>query len=432
MSKGTLHPSTIEGIKSLAKDIKSAEGLKHFDALNRASVAAGYQNFPDAQRKLSDRSVPKAQHLAYLSSHWRDRETGELGQEVLVVGLSMPLAKLMTPVQLRYVRYLARCVFAAPDHLAAENTADSQSAARRWACGAARTLQFADASGLRPSRSTSKGYPGGQFRNAMPGRDHDSVWYDPKAKAHVVIDEPYSSRSTGVSEERRAWAERHGWEIAQPAWPGMYNPDGGCCIYLATNSVKGYPLTPILKALAALPRPPVEAAWEGQTIAASPIFVSPASQAKQEAAKIPTPRRKPGPVASVAYHTMFGKVRRRPKGRLTVASHAEVGYLLQEVISATWTRPGVRKPLEIARTTLDDWLQLEYSKGDLSDDDFFKMYYGAVVHRSPSKSAPESRDELKSGLDRVTSVLQQGYPACPPLSSVLKSIDASRNALLRW
>ncbi len=432
MSKGSLHPSTIEGIKSLAKEIKSAEGLKHFEALNRASEAAGFPNFTAAQRKLGVPTTARLPHVAYLSSFWRDREADTRGQEVLAVELSMPLAALLTPAQLKHARYLARSVVAASDHLAAENRADSQSAARRWVCGAARTLQFADASGLRPSGARKRGYPRGLFQNAMPGHDHSSVWYDPKARVHVLVDEPYAARRDGISEERKAWAARHGWEVARPTWPGMYNPDGGCCMFLAADSAKGYSLAPILEALDALPRPPNEAEWSGRSLPVPPAFVSPAAKAKQEADVAPKPPRKRGPATSVVYRSMFGKARRRPKGRLPVEIHAEIGSLLQELISATWMRPGIRKPLEIVRTTLDDWVQLEYGRKELTEDDFFKMYYGSVAHSSPSKKPPENQSALKLDLDRITTLLGQGYPACPPLSSILKGIDAARNALLRW
>lgn len=432
MSKGFHRPSTIEGIKSRAKEIKSAEGLRHFEALNLAARAGGFQNYADAQRSLVSRPAPKPRHLVYLSSLWRDRETGTHGQEVLTVRLSRPLAELVTPLQLGYARYLARSRKVASDHLAAELPADSLSAARRWACGAARTLQFADASGLKPSRATTKGYPGGLFRNAMPGRDHDSVWYDPKAKVHIVVDEPYSSRTAGLSPEREAWAQRHGWEIARPSWPGMYNPDGGCSLFLAVDATKGYSLAPILQALDALPHPPVEAEWNGRSIPAFPVFTSPASEAKRIAEKAPKEPRKRGPATSVTYHSIFGKLRRRPKGSLPVKVHMEIGQLLQDTISATWERNGIRKPLEIVRTTLDDWVQLEYGRKELSDEDFSKMYYGSVVHSSPSKKPPENKGTLKLNLDRAATLLEQGYTACPPLSSILKGIDAARNALLRW
>lgn len=52
-----LRPKTLEGIKSLAKQIKKAFHIPHHDALDQASRQAGYDNYAHAHRKLQgDRS----------------------------------------------------------------------------------------------------------------------------------------------------------------------------------------------------------------------------------------------------------------------------------------------------------------------------------------------------------------------------------------
>lgn len=47
-----IHPTTLVGIKRLAKQLKSARGITHAAALNEAAKAAGFQNFANAQRNL--------------------------------------------------------------------------------------------------------------------------------------------------------------------------------------------------------------------------------------------------------------------------------------------------------------------------------------------------------------------------------------------
>lgn len=47
-------PSTLEGIKRLAKSIKKEKGIQHSDALNEAAKVAGYENFRHAQNKLGE------------------------------------------------------------------------------------------------------------------------------------------------------------------------------------------------------------------------------------------------------------------------------------------------------------------------------------------------------------------------------------------
>lgn len=53
MSTRSVRPSSIEGIKRLAKKIASEKSVKHTTALNEAAVLAGYQNFTHAKHALS-------------------------------------------------------------------------------------------------------------------------------------------------------------------------------------------------------------------------------------------------------------------------------------------------------------------------------------------------------------------------------------------
>lgn len=53
MSTRSGPPSSIDGIKRLAKKIASEKFIKHTAALNEAARAAGYQNFLNAKRQLS-------------------------------------------------------------------------------------------------------------------------------------------------------------------------------------------------------------------------------------------------------------------------------------------------------------------------------------------------------------------------------------------
>ncbi|MES2042563.1 MAG: hypothetical protein V4475_01740 [Pseudomonadota bacterium] len=50
----TRSPTTLEGIKRLAKQIKRRDDCRHAIALNSAAAQAGFANFPDAHRKLGN------------------------------------------------------------------------------------------------------------------------------------------------------------------------------------------------------------------------------------------------------------------------------------------------------------------------------------------------------------------------------------------
>ena len=52
-----LRPKTLTGIKSLAKAIKKRDGVPHSDALDRASVQAGFTDYRHALASISELKV---------------------------------------------------------------------------------------------------------------------------------------------------------------------------------------------------------------------------------------------------------------------------------------------------------------------------------------------------------------------------------------
>lgn len=287
MSSKAIRPSTMAGIKRLAALIKVERGIKHTPALEVAARLAGFQNLKHAQNVLkggSSRLPPRQGHHIYLTAYWHDKESDTRGRETLSICLSTLLGNLITPAQLYHHRALIHFRPEGPDHLARRDVVQSQSRARRAICAAARTLQFMDATKLRPSKSHSRAFPGGRASNAVPGRDHSSIWYDRESKRYLFADEPYELAAESKAAERAAWSERHGFDIAKPSWPGMYNPDGGSRLYLIADSTKGVALAPIVEALGRLPTPIVEAAWDGESAPSTPVFVSPSTIIRNEAA----------------------------------------------------------------------------------------------------------------------------------------------------
>lgn len=57
MSSESIRPSTMDGIKRLAKSIKAERGIKHLLALDAAAQSAGFQNFGHARNVLEKRST---------------------------------------------------------------------------------------------------------------------------------------------------------------------------------------------------------------------------------------------------------------------------------------------------------------------------------------------------------------------------------------
>lgn len=435
MSTGPIRPSTLDGIKRYAKTLKADQGLQHAEALDAAAVAGGFNNYTHARRQLGDGAKPPPGFLAYITVSWRVRETKEKGQETLAVSLATPLDQLVKPPYLKSARHFGAFRFGAPDHLTHDLLASSQSDARRRVCAAARTLAFMEATGLRPSAGRSRAYPRGSISNAVPGKDHYSEWFDPAAKAYVFVDEPYSRAAEHVSQERLAWARKHGWEMVRTRWAGMYNPDGGCELYLAADKAKGYSLAPILAILDALPPPMIEANWNGESTPAFPPFISPASLTRAAAPKAdPKPRTKRSANATTGYRTLLSRSeRRRPSKRMPIEAHAEVGRLLKSVIAKSYARQGVYNRLNAVRSDLDDWVQCEYNREELPSEVFFDLYYHEDQDAVGTRlSGPALKDRHIANLERAKQVLAQHYPDCEPRRALFKSTDAAIKSLQAW
>lgn len=437
MSSEAIRPSSMDGIKRLAKSIKVERGIQHVRALDDAARAAGFQNFRHASNVLRAAAKPERSHpghRVFLTAYWKDREGNDSGRETLTLWLSVPWGDLITPAQLHNHRALVDFRGEGPDHLARKHLQRSQPEARRAVCAAARVLQFMDATKLRPSKSHSRAFPGGLSSNAVPGRDHYSIWYDRETKRYLFVDEPYEKAAEGKAKERAAWAKQHGFAIVRPEWSGMYAPDVGSRLYLISDETRGVPLQPIAAALDELAAPIVEAAWDGESAPTVPIFVSPGAIAKAQAEKdkAKAPRERAGARNSVDYVQTFVGPRRRPNGRMPIETHAEVGRLLKSVLVATWHRKGVYNRVDAIRSELDEWTQREYTHGELPNEQFFELYYhesGSTFSRSLTEA---ERHRHAESLVQAKKLLVEHYPDCPPLRTLLKKMDMATESLLTW
>jgi hypothetical protein len=111
MNIENLKPTTMDGIKSLAKKIKKRDGIQHAKALDAAAFQAGYQNFRHAQNQLRNRMkielnlpgfevvIPKAaegsvvDHLATKVAAWTESALTKTCPEDLtheeIIGLAL-------------------------------------------------------------------------------------------------------------------------------------------------------------------------------------------------------------------------------------------------------------------------------------------------------------------------------------------------------
>ena len=437
MSSEAIRPTTLAGIKRLAKSFKVERGIQHVQALDAASQAAGFQNFRHASNALHTGPALEQEihgYRVFLTAYWVQRESGASGRETLTIWLSLPWTNLITPLQLKNHRALAGFRNEGPDHLVHERQQNSQCHARNCVCAAARVFYFMAATKLQPSQGYSRVFPGGDSINAIPGHDHDSVWYDRKTRRYLFADEPYEGAAEGRKPEREAWAKQHGFVIVKPEWAGMYAPNIGSRLYLIADKTKGIPLSPVAAALNMLPVPIDESTWNGESAPMKPFFVSPGTIAKAAAVKDKpqTPNKLRGQRNSVEYVQTFVGPQRRPVGRMPIETHAEVGRLLKSVLVFAYKRKGVYKRINSIRCELDEWTMREYSNDELSVEQLNKLYYqesGTTSSRSITESERMSHSE---SLAQVKKILGKHYPDCSPLRTLLKKVDAAVGSLTSW
>lgn len=276
-------PTTLHGIKDLARDLKKAEGLQHAKALDQAAVRAGFQNFRHARNQLAGltpqlprgtASAPEPVFPTWVTVAWSDIDTGARGRETCLVALSHPMKTLLSATQLAASHSLGAMFMAADDHLVSGQRAQGQVSARWQAAVAARTLQFIDATGLKPTASRHRIYPEGRFANAAPATDHGIGWYDPETRTYLYTDEPYNGSVPTVVADREAWAERFGWRIAKPDWRGMHLPESTELFVMAP---KAFDLERVRRALDRLPAWPET--WPGLSRPMGDGFETPAEAA---------------------------------------------------------------------------------------------------------------------------------------------------------
>lgn len=272
--------------------------------------------------------------------------------------------------------------------------------------------------------------------NAVPGRDHDSVWFDSSSKRYLIVDEPYEEALKSRAEEREAWAQRHGYAIVKPSWPGMYYPEGGSRLYLIADLQKGVPLEPIKLALERLPPSPLAEPWSGESAPPLPYFVSPGTAARAKVAQAkeatPHPKSSAGPRKTIGYVRTLVGPQRRPNAKMPIEAHERMGALLKSVLIASSRRQGVYNRVNVVRDVLDEWTQREYAPAELPSERFFEIYYheaGAAAARVPSH---DERSRHIASLNEAKQLLQRHYPDCPPQRALVKRLDGAIESMRAW
>lgn len=416
MSSKTAAPSSLSGIKRLAKALRREHNVPHHAALDLAACKAGYQNIRDAQNQLKG-PVPQ-RHLCFLTAYWSKR--GARGRETLAIYLPSPLSRIVASHQLSSARNLQSFRLESVDHLERKVDLDSQELAHEVLFAAVRTLRFMAATGLRPITTLKHtNFIASEFLN-LPGRDHPSGWLDEQGE-WVFLDEPYSSSSLV---KREAWAKERGLIMITTSWQGLLAPGASIPFLFCEQPSLAERLQGQLGQLQMTLSEPL---WDGESGPYKSLFISPAREASGKSRR---PRQMPAyPGYAVGGALPYGartggqSSSWRPEIKMPLSLHLTVGPLLSALaVSSLPLR--LRNAVIFLRTTLDDWLQMEYpTEQEMSSDQFREAYYG--VYRFP---ITELNEQVRA-VQIIAKEISRGYADCRPRKKLLKMLTEMESTL---
>lgn len=422
MATASIRPSTLGGIKQLAKKIRRERNISHSEALELASRQAGYENLVHAKRRLPVHGAPTS-FPVYLTVHWQDwpERNGEAtssppcyraGRETLRVDLARPLCQVVTKHRVSRARGLSGFRMEYADHLEHLTNIQGQDRARDVLVSAARSLHFMEATGLQPV-STNRYASLQSTMTHLPGNDHLSHWFDPATAVYVCLDEPYRPAVMGLIPGRQRWLEQTGLQMVTPEWEGIYNA-GHCVPHLISSDTAL--LQRVTAAVAKAQPLPSPTTWPHETGLCGEDFVSPQRLADAK------PRR-PRPRPSWRNHkgaSPYGGAagipsKWRPAKPMQLELHRELGHLLQQLVGFSWR---VTQKLGTARSRLDEWSVLEHKH--LNNEVASDLYYGGRNIRFCTTDA-----ERLDGLSKARALVGRGYDECKPRREILAIFDAA-------
>lgn len=208
---------TLAGLKSLAKKIQAKHSVPRHQALEIAACHGGFSGYIDAKRKLPEKRSELFD--ANVRQTWWGYESRDGGSANIALRLKSRLPELVKAHHL--IGYLGACRI--KDGPILERTGQQRHADEtKWYIGRiARTLQFMDVTGLKPSNAR-KCYPKSDVENRPPVADHDHAWFDPFARVHILSTEPYPSRLERDRSKQTAWELKHNWSTFYVDWGGIY------------------------------------------------------------------------------------------------------------------------------------------------------------------------------------------------------------------
>ncbi|WP_329832763.1 DUF5623 domain-containing protein [Stenotrophomonas geniculata] len=421
----SIRPSTLDGIKQLAKKVRRERQITHTLALDEASRQAGFENFQHARHSLVlQGDVPRAHpaHLVCLTAHWRAArpkdgeswpEGPRAGRELLVVRLSRPLSEIVAKHRIPHARGLQTFRLEYADHLEHVTDVVGREAARRMLLTAQRSLLFMEATGLQPVTRQEHRELLRELQR-LPGRDHVSEWFAPGTDRCLLLDEPYARAVEGQEAARSSWLSERGLYSIAPHWEGIYYPGETSPRLVGRDA--GF-LEAAAEALANVDPVIAPEPWPHETGPYQEVYKSGLRGADGK-----SPRPRPGPSwRSHMGATPYGGVpgipsRWRPTDPMPIDLHKELGPLMQKLGSGFSWR--VSQMLSSVRSQLEDWSLMEHKHSD--DEGLYNLYYGG-----PGSALCDSDEDRLVALRLAKAIVQRGYADCKPKREVMAALDAA-------
>ena len=207
----------------------------------------------------------------------------------------------------------------------------------------------------------------------------------------------------------------------------MYFPYS-CELYVATSANPSYDFAKLMSRIDEMPAPLVRENWNGESGSWHDIFVSPAAKTKQDIRRARS-KATVMPITTkttIPYCSMFGSQRRRPAGWMPVLHHQEIGRLIKAVLVSRARPYSAYRRMDSLRSTLEDWLALEFGRKELDGPEFFEVYYSGIGVDDPLRLTAASREGVSEIIDRIGFLLRGAYPDCAPLRKELNKLAVAQ------
>lgn len=420
-----VRPTTIVGVKRLANQIKKTKNIRLHQALDLSSQAAGFDNYNHV-RKLVDKTGRFVRsYPLYITKYWQDRDTYKNGRETHLIQLSKPLLEICKKTELKFVSGLGGSRLVATDHLVSDRLSQSQESARDHICKSVRGIRFMEHTGLRPLKGHEEIFH--DITRELPDRDHDTDWYDPLNGQLILIDEPYKHAPDQMLRDR--WARAHHWHLRKSQWQGMYYPYS-CNLYVATDASKGYDFDGLMHKINAIPAPIVATDWQGESALSHDTFFSPAAKTKQDQRRAKSratvyglPSKTTMPYRPYSLDPSGSKMR-KPRGKMPLETHIDAGFIIKAILESSLKPFDVNGKLNHVRSTLEDWMGIEFQNSFPEDFDVIAVYYCGRNENNAYADVATTSKALICLLEGLTQMVKKHYPDCEPLRKLINAINS--------